>query len=69
MKNLGVTFIIVGLILFFIPTLPDGLIKLIGILGILGGLFIIIQPEMASEYLSKIDFFKKNISKDVSNEE
>ena len=68
MKNLGVTFIIVGLILF-IPTLPDGLIKLIGILGILGGLFIIIQPEMASEYLSKIDFFKKNISKDVSNEE
>jgi uncharacterized membrane protein HdeD (DUF308 family) len=65
MKNLGVISIIVGLILFFIPAIPDALIKFIGIVAILLGLFAIVYPEKASEYLNKIDFFsKKNIEPD-----
>lgn len=59
MKNLGVICIVVGLILFFIPAIPDALIKFIGLVGILLGLFAIVSPEKASEYLSKVDFFNK----------
>lgn len=59
MKNLGVLSIIVGLILFFIPAIPDALIKFLGLIGILAGLFAIVYPEKAEEYLGKVDFLNK----------
>ena len=59
MKNLGVVSIVVGLILFFIPAIPDALIKFLGLIGILFGLFAIVYPEKAQEYLNKIDLFNK----------
>ena len=68
MKNLGVISIIVGLILFFIPAIPDALIKFLGLVGILLGLFAIVYPEKASEYLNKFDFFnKKDSVEEVKN--
>lgn len=66
MKNLGVTSIIVGLILFIIPAIPDGLIKFLGLVGILFGLFAIVYPEKAQEYLNKVEFFHK---KDKTSDE
>mgnify|MGYP006302319461 CR=1 FL=1 len=69
MKNLGVISIIVGLILFFIPAIPDALIKFLGMLGILVGLFAIVYPEKAEEYLGKIDFFNKKEKPDIEPEE
>ena len=59
MKNLGVASIVVGLILFFIPAIPDALIKFLGLVGILFGLFAIVYPEKAQEYLKRIDLFNK----------
>ncbi len=65
MKNLGVISIVVGLILFFIPAIPDALIKFLGLVGILAGLFAIVYPEKASEYLNRFDFFSKKVKDDV----
>ncbi len=68
MKNLGVISIIVGLILFFIPAIPDALIKFIGLIGILIGLFAIVYPEKAAKYLSKVDFFNKKDDVEIKSE-
>ncbi len=65
MKNLGVISIVVGLILFFIPAIPDALIKFLGLVGILLGLFAIVYPEKASEYLERFDFFNKKVKEDI----
>ena len=69
MKNLGVISIISGLVLFFIPKIPHALIQFIGLAGILFGLFAIVYPEKAVEYLSKVHFFNEKVDPEIFSED
>lgn len=54
MRNLGVIFLIVGLLLFFILGLPSWLVKVIGVIIAIIGLFMISAPEKAEEVFGKV---------------
>lgn len=54
MRNLGIILLVIGLVLFFILGLPVWLVKLIGVIVAIGGLFMFIAPEKAEELFGKV---------------
>ncbi len=59
MRNSGIILLVLGLVLFFILGLPVWLVKLIGVIVAIGGLFMIIAPEKAEELFGKCKLQKK----------
>lgn len=53
MRNLGVIFIIIGLVIFFILGLPAWLVKLIGFIVTVFGIFVLVAPDKASVFINK----------------
>ncbi|MCK4447405.1 MAG: hypothetical protein KAW56_10040 [Candidatus Marinimicrobia bacterium] len=60
MRNSGIILLVLGLVLFFILGLPVWLVKLIGVIVAIGGLFMIIAPEKAEELFGKCRFKKES---------